>query len=328
MTPHLNMRVRRVIAGLGALSFAYTMTADTPFAAQADTPGAVLAASVRNGQVAFGKPVVVQGVIPGAPAGEEVALQFRTAGGAWTTLKTTHTHRDGSYRVAAPVKRSGVVRIALNQAATRSTATPPSLTPSGAAASSASGTSAERPVAVGAYLDTAQRSTDVLAGRSALVAGTVRPWIAGRRVALQLQSRGRWTTVARTATGARGRYRLTYTPRSTGSVQLRVRFGGDAVNAATTRSAGDLNSYRSVGASWYDVGGGSVACAGLGGVTMGVANKTLPCGTHLTLRYGGRSVGVTVIDRGPYVAGREFDLTAPVKQALGFGDTGQVWTTR
>ena len=33
------------------------------------------------------------------------------------------------------------------------------------------------------------------------------------------------------------------------------------------------------------------------------------------------------IDRGPYVEGREFDLTKATKQALGFGDTGQLWST-
>jgi rare lipoprotein A len=321
MTPHLNQRGPRVIAGLGALSLVYTMTANAPFAAQADTPGAAVAATVRSTQVAFDQPVVVQGLIPGAQAGQQVALEYRTtASGAWTTLKTALTTSGGRYRVAAPLRRSGIVRVALDQSAVRTTATTP--------AASAPSTSAERPVAVTAYVDTAQRSTDVLAGSQAQVAGTVRPWLAGRRVALQLQNHGRWVTVARTGTGASGRYRLTYTPRSTGSSHLRVRFGGDAINTATTSSAGDLNAYRSVGASWYDVGGGSVACAGLGGVSMGVANKTLPCGTHLTLRYGGRSVGVTVIDRGPFVAGREFDLTAPVKQALGFGDLGQVWTTR
>jgi len=37
---------------------------------------------------------------------------------------------------------------------------------------------------------------------------------------------------------------------------------------------------------------------------------------------------VPVVDRGPYVAGREFDLTYATKEALGFGDTGEVWSTR
>ena len=58
-----------------------------------------------------------------------------------------------------------------------------------------------------------------------------------------------------------------------------------------------------------------------------MANKTLPCGTMLTLRYHGHSVRVPVVDRGPYVAGREFDLTPATKARLGFGDTGEVWTT-
>jgi rare lipoprotein A (peptidoglycan hydrolase) len=60
---------------------------------------------------------------------------------------------------------------------------------------------------------------------------------------------------------------------------------------------------------------------------MGVASRTLPCGTLVTLRLGGRSVRVPVIDRGPYVEGREFDLTEATKDALGFGDTGVVWST-
>ena len=46
----------------------------------------------------------------------------------------------------------------------------------------------------------------------------------------------------------------------------------------------------------------------------------------MTLRYNGRTVRVPVIDRGPYVGSREFDLTEATKQALGFGDTGTVWS--
>ena len=85
--------------------------------------------------------------------------------------------------------------------------------------------------------------------------------------------------------------------------------------------------YHLAGASWYG-GGGGLACGGtLTSSTLGVANKTLPCGTLVTLRYGGRSVRVPVVDRGPYVAGREYDLTEATKQALGFGDTGNVWAT-
>jgi hypothetical protein len=54
--------------------------------------------------------------------------------------------------------------------------------------------------------------------------------------------------------------------------------------------------------------------------TWGVANKTLPCGTMLTLAHGTNVVTVPVVDRGPYVAGRELDLSPRVRAALGCAD--------
>jgi rare lipoprotein A len=75
--------------------------------------------------------------------------------------------------------------------------------------------------------------------------------------------------------------------------------------------------------------GGHLACGGtLSAGTLGVAHKSLPCGTKVTLHYHGRTVRVPVVDRGPYVGGREFDLTAATKQKLGFGSTGTVLSTR
>jgi rare lipoprotein A (peptidoglycan hydrolase) len=65
----------------------------------------------------------------------------------------------------------------------------------------------------------------------------------------------------------------------------------------------------------------------LGAGTLGVANKTLPCGTMVSLHYGGRTVRVPVIDRGPYVAGRDYDLTYATKLALGAGDVSQIWAS-
>jgi rare lipoprotein A len=151
---------------------------------------------------------------------------------------------------------------------------------------------------------------------------------AGRIVALQALGTHGWRTLAHTRTGAHGRFRLRYVPRQTTSELVRLRFAGDAEEIGAHRRLGRLNVYRLAQASWYG-GGGTLACGGaLTSATMGVANKTLPCGTFVTLRYGGRSVRVAVIDRGPYVAGREFDLTQATKQALRFGDTGQVWSTR
>ncbi|HEY6204202.1 MAG TPA: septal ring lytic transglycosylase RlpA family protein [Candidatus Limnocylindria bacterium] len=54
--------------------------------------------------------------------------------------------------------------------------------------------------------------------------------------------------------------------------------------------------------------------------TWGVAHKSLPCGTMVTLTHGTSTVTVPVVDRGPYIAGREFDLAPRVKAALGCTD--------
>jgi len=103
------------------------------------------------------------------------------------------------------------------------------------------------------------------------------------------------------------------------------------------RSRGDasparrLTAYRAAGASYYGPGlyGNGVACGGtlLPG-TLGVAHKTLPCGTKVKLRYRGRAVTVPVIDRGPYVAGRDYDLTEATKLRLGFPGVGIVQANR
>ena len=192
------------------------------------------------------------------------------------------------------------------------------------------------PMLAGAPAATALRvhstSLNVLDGQAATVTGTLQALsrlggLPGRTVALQALRRHGWSTLARTRTGPKGRFRLRYVARWIGSERVRLRFAGAGEARAAHRRLGQLNVYRLAEASWYG-GGGGLACGGsLTSGTMGVANKTLPCGTLVTLRYGGHTVRVPVIDRGPYVEGREFDLTEATKQALGFGDTGQVWST-
>ena len=68
--------------------------------------------------------------------------------------------------------------------------------------------------------------------------------------------------------------------------------------------------------SWYGPGlyGNKLSCGGrLTPGTLGVAHKTLPCGARVTLRRGDRVIRVRVVDRGPYVGGREFDLTSATR---------------
>lgn len=76
-------------------------------------------------------------------------------------------------------------------------------------------------------------------------------------------------------------------------------------------------------ASWYGPGfyGNRTAC----GQTytpeiIGVAHRTLPCGTIVVIEYRGRVMTVPVIDRGPYIAGRTLDLSNATRLAMGCPD--------
>jgi rare lipoprotein A (peptidoglycan hydrolase) len=106
------------------------------------------------------------------------------------------------------------------------------------------------------------------------------------------------------------------------SGRLRVRFGGDRDNTPATAPAGSATVYEQSVASWYQ-DGGSTACGFHAG--LGVANLSLPCGTRVRFRFGGRSVTAVVDDRGPFVGGREWDLNQATAAALGFGGVGTVW---
>lgn len=52
------------------------------------------------------------------------------------------------------------------------------------------------------------------------------------------------------------------------------------------------------------------------------AHKSLPLGTDLRVSHDGESVRVTVNDRGPYVAGRDIDLSLAAAQEIDLTDSG------
>ena len=64
--------------------------------------------------------------------------------------------------------------------------------------------------------------------------------------------------------------------------------------------------------------GRRTACGGtLTADTQGVAHPTLPCGARIFITYKGKTVLTQVVDRGPYVPGRQFDLTDALARHLG-----------
>jgi rare lipoprotein A len=177
------------------------------------------------------------------------------------------------------------------------------------------------PVTAPADAAVLKKRMHVRVGDNAAVIGSAEPGVA----TLQVRRRGVWRTIARDRTTATGRYVLRDRVQRPMSLVARV-----SVNGATQR-IGRLNGYRRASASWYGPGlyGNRLGCGGtLTPRRLGVAHRTLPCGTTLTLRHRGRRATVRVIDRGPYVAGREFDLTERTARRLHFHGHGNILTTR
>jgi rare lipoprotein A len=309
-------RSRPVQLVVGALVLAIPASAVALTVGQADAQSAIQI-TTQPRHVAFGREVTVAGVAPSSGPGQVLQLEFARAGArAWSALGRGSTDRVGRFRFRVPLRRSGLVRVvaAIGSTTTRAATD----------GASAIAPSAAAPVTVKARFELRRRALSVLEGQSAHVRGSLLPALAGRRVRLIGRSGGSWRTLATARTGRRGGFDLRYRPGSTGQHWLRVRFRGDRLNAGSWAHAGRLTVFRESVASWYTDGGGT-ACGFH--AYYGVANRTLPCGTKVTFRSGGRSVTAVVDDRGPFVGGREWDLNQNTAGALGFGGVGTVWSS-
>jgi rare lipoprotein A (peptidoglycan hydrolase) len=82
-------------------------------------------------------------------------------------------------------------------------------------------------------------------------------------------------------------------------------------------------------ATWFGPGfyGKQTACGQtLTPGVVGIANRTLPCGTLVQVTYKGHSLTVPVLDRGPYAHDASWDLTAGAAEALGITETVRIGT--
>ena len=80
-------------------------------------------------------------------------------------------------------------------------------------------------------------------------------------------------------------------------------------------------------ASFFGPGlyGNELACGGvLKRTTVGVAHRSLPCGSKVTIKYRGHFLRTRVIDRGPFVRGTKWDLTSAAASRLGMRETSKV----
>jgi rare lipoprotein A (peptidoglycan hydrolase) len=107
--------------------------------------------------------------------------------------------------------------------------------------------------------------------------------------------------------------------------------GASAPTEATPTPASAPGKVHTTGvATWFGPGfyGQKTACGQtLTPGVVGVANRTLPCGTLVKVSYKGHILTVPVLDRGPYSnIGADWDLTAGAAEALGIEDTVRIGT--
>jgi Lytic transglycolase len=58
--------------------------------------------------------------------------------------------------------------------------------------------------------------------------------------------------------------------------------------------------------------------------TLGVAHPVLPCGVKIFIDFNGKEILTQVIDKGPAVPGREFDVTKALAKRIGLDGVEQV----
>jgi rare lipoprotein A len=316
------MRPRHAVTGALALGTTLSITALALAEAPAPVPSqAPHRPVVRDATLRLGQRVDVSGRFAASDAGRHVTLQYAPRGRRWRPVADAVVEAGGRYGFRVRLKRSGAVRIALA----------PALEAGAQSVVSAESASASRKrrIVVAGRLVVGHRGHDVHAGAAVHVRGTLLPRTRGRRIVVEAGANGRWHAVAHARTRANGHFDVRMVAEVPGTQRLRVRFAGDRRNARTRARAGTLQTFRPSLASWYALYGNRTACGQtLTAGTLGVAHKTLPCGTMVTFRYGSREVTVPVIDRGPYSGAREWDLTGATARALGFGGVGVVWTTQ
>jgi hypothetical protein len=162
-----------------------------------------------------------------------------------------------------------------------------------------------------------------------------------------------WTEVATATIGSSGSFSAQWTPATSAQVALRAVLataastpgtgsttGGSGLSGSSTESAsaasGELTTsaltipiFRDALATLYGPGfwGHHTACGQrLTHAMLGVASRTLKCGTQVAVFYRGREITVPVIDRGPFANGARWDLTMATAKALGIKETATIGT--
>jgi hypothetical protein len=205
--------------------------------------------------------------------------------------------------------------------------------PAAALAQSSGGTqygdpAASRPVALPAH-------DVIMLGRTMHVRGSI-SGAAGQTVVVERrEGDGDWEQAATTTAGDDGSFDAVWRTDHIGHFALRAHLltAGDAGAAAAAAAlpASEITVFRGALATWFGPGfyGRHTACGQrMTHRLLGVAHRTLPCGTKVSLLYKGRTITVPVVDRGPFANGATYDLTSATAEALGMTQTSRIGAVR
>lgn len=145
----------------------------------------------------------------------------------------------------------------------------------------------------------------------------------------------KWNLASLVTTTKNGAFSKRWQPATVGNLKLRAVMlpaGVTAVAAAyskvtslqgTATQTLPVTIFQPVVAS-YETNFGALDSCGtrLSSTTIGIASPTLKCGTKVTIYYNGKQMTVPVVDHGPYVTGRSYDLTYAVAKDIGMYNAG------
>jgi rare lipoprotein A (peptidoglycan hydrolase) len=192
-------------------------------------------------------------------------------------------------------------------------------------------TPAAEPVSVSSGGITLQTTSSALLRHQLSFTGTA-GGDAGQTIEIEREGRathGQWKATVSARVASDGTFAATWHTTQVGRFSMRaVKLAdtptADAATATAVPTSLTVSVYRDAKATIYGPGfyGRKTACGPrLGRSTLGVANRTLPCGTEVSLMFGGRELTVPVIDRGPYANGASWDVTMATATALGMDGT-------
>lgn len=156
----------------------------------------------------------------------------------------------------------------------------------------------------------------IVVGQTVTVNGTVSRSVEADQIIVQEWRDAHWWTVRRAEINGRS-FTATFRPKETGSGVVRGLIPG---SHGKGQWIAVMTVFRETEATWYGPGfyGNSTACGQTYTETIiGVAHRSLPCGTNVTFLFNGVVLTVPVIDRGPY-SSADWDLSAEAARRLGF----------